>query len=449
MMGDKKFSNLMRASISKQQMRGFVARQLVETSQVVKFVRMLLEEAYPNTSVRSIRASLSHQLREAESYAKCRIANDYHHAHDALLASELGRFIEVRYGDMFDNPIGIEHAMRDYIRALNDERKKTGLMPRSASMIVGSFRRNYIDRDTGEVLWDGNAETERIRRYLNYKDCYISRMTEITSGAFWNQNAISPKKGKPPVLALKGNLDPSKYGGYTTGVPAFFFVIRVRKKNKEELWFSNVLISEIERIKNEDCHDVTEFMQKSADKSGCDFITVERALIPKFQLIELDGDRFYITGKKDMRNARQLAFNQKETEMLAIIEAGVKQDSSLDDIQRMRELGDDQLVLLYDAIISKCDRFARRLSKLMRLKELRDGFIAADIRDKAHAIQSILLCTFDMTNNVANLAAIGGVKSAGRMQPTYNKELNVGNGHFVFIDQSVTGMFEKRWQVEL
>jgi hypothetical protein len=84
----------------------------------------------------------------------------------------------------------------------------------------------------------------------------------------------------------------------------------------------------------------------------------------------------------------------------------------------------------------------------MKLEQLRAGFVAAGVEDKARAIAAIIVVC-NAGNNRADLTQIGGSKRLGCMQPTYNKELNVGNGHFVFIDQSVTGMFERKWQVEL
>ena len=50
---------------------------------------------------------------------------------------------------------------------------------------------------------------------------------------------------------------------------------------------------------------------------------------------------------------------------------------------------------------------------------------------------------------VVNLGVIGGSKQAGRMQPDMNKKLNDPGNVFYVIDQSVTGMFERRRRIGL
>ena len=177
----------MRDHISSKQMQGFINRQLVETSQIVKFVRLLLEDSYPETRVESIKASLSRQLREERGFVKCREANNFQHAHDALIAAEIGRYIQQRHSGLFDNPIGATHVMCEFIRTRSECYRKTHRMPGSATFVIGSFLTSGFDKETGEVYkdtWDAEAECEKIRKYLNYKQCYISRMR------FWS-SAIS------------------------------------------------------------------------------------------------------------------------------------------------------------------------------------------------------------------------------------------------------------------
>lgn len=50
---------------------------------------------------------------------------------------------------------------------------------------------------------------------------------------------------------------------------------------------------------------------------------------------------------------------------------------------------------------------------------------------------------------MVDLLAIGGSKYSGSMKPSFNKLLNDPNTDFYIIDQSVTGMFERRTRVGL
>ena len=48
------------------------------------------------------------------------------------------------------------------------------------------------------------------------------------------------------------------------------------------------------------------------------------------------------------------------------------------------------------------------------------------------------------TVNKIDLSNIGGGKAVGDMQPNYSKEMSREGITFAFIDQSVTGMFERK-----
>ncbi len=54
LIGDKKYKNLTRSVVTDRADEGFINRQLVEASQIVKFVRMLLKSHYPDTEICSI-----------------------------------------------------------------------------------------------------------------------------------------------------------------------------------------------------------------------------------------------------------------------------------------------------------------------------------------------------------------------------------------------------------
>lgn len=106
MMGLKKFKNLTRRVITDRDKLGFINRQLVQTSQMVKRVANILDSMYKDegTTCIQIRANLSTSFRKAlsnqnNSYhfqhpelVKNRNVNDFHHAQDAYLASFLGTY---------------------------------------------------------------------------------------------------------------------------------------------------------------------------------------------------------------------------------------------------------------------------------------------------------------------------------------------------------------------
>ena len=64
LIGDKKFKSLMRSSVNENAMRGFIARQLVETNNGER-PQSLLSAKYPDAKILPVKANMSHNLREA------------------------------------------------------------------------------------------------------------------------------------------------------------------------------------------------------------------------------------------------------------------------------------------------------------------------------------------------------------------------------------------------
>ena len=60
-----------------------------------------------------------------------------------------------------------------------------------------------------------------------------------------------------------------------------------------------------------------------------------------------------------------------------------------------------------------------------------------------------ILALINGSANMVDLSLAGGSKYSGCLQPNYNKLLNDPNTDFYIVDQSVTGMFERRTRVGL
>ena len=440
LISDKKHHNLMRETVKEGQLKGFISRQLVETSQIVKTVQLMLREEYPETAVMPVKAALSSQLREARGFVKCREVNDYHHAHDALLACEIGRFIQKRHPDIYNNPMKYTQVVRKLVKTQSEQLKRTGKAPGSASFIIQSFLSSGFDKETGEVFkddWDAEVECERIRKFMNYKDCFISRMPEITTGAFWDATVYSPKQTKKALeLPLKKGLDPKKYGSYSREQFAYFFIYETinRRNKKRALEFSPVPVSVQSRLATDPKY-LAGYAQTLADKANCDFVKIVKDRIFKYQVFEWNGSRLYITGKKEARNARQLAFSQDETRLLKAAVDGRLEDSS-------------DTIRLFDEIAGMLQKYSKRLSDLLSLEELRDGFAKADIETQQEVLVSLMAISSGSCNMI-NLSKIGSGSYVGAIQPTYKKILSEPENDVWFVDSSVTGMFERRYKLEL
>lgn len=440
LIGDKKFNNLMRSHITEGAMKGFVARQLVETSQMVKLAQSLLEARYveEGTKIVPVKASMSHNLREKAGFIKCREANDFHHAHDAYLACRIGLFIQMRHPGIYDNPIGYTHVIKNYVSSQAKQFNQTHQMPGSAGFVINSFMTSGFDKETGEVFhdtWDAEAELEGMRRALNYRQCYISRMPQEDTGAFWNATIYSPRNPKMgPKLALpvKQGLDPKRFGGFSSQQFAYFFIYEAKKKGKPCFQFAEVPVWLAERVGSRP-EALVEYAARLAEDAKLEFVSIVRPKILKKQPIEVNGDRLIITGASEMRSGRQIAVSLEGSAILsgASVQQGVL-----------------SLAGFFFALVEKAPAVCMKLTNQLKLIERAPQYVALSDSDQ-RALLLGLIKLLNGKDRVVDMSLLGGPSKAGAMKSDYSKLLNDPKTNFYIIDQSVTGMLERRTRVGL
>lgn len=113
----EKYERLIRvAPLTDDELGGFIARQLVETSQSIKAIRDLLKRAYPETKIIMVKAGQVSEFRHLMSsdkkdrdgnvyergkyeFIKVRDINDLHHAKDAYLNIVVGNVMQETFTD--------------------------------------------------------------------------------------------------------------------------------------------------------------------------------------------------------------------------------------------------------------------------------------------------------------------------------------------------------------
>ena len=452
LISQKKYDNLMRSKFSDAQLKGFINRQLVETSQIVKILRDELSRILPNTKIIPVKASLSHDVRKACDFYKSRRANSFHHAHDALLACTIGRFVQTRFRGMYENPIQYAKIMRAYIAQHNNQARNFN----SRSFMLHSFFEDYPSKDP---LWKHKDEIERLRRALSYKNLYLTNRTYIDDGQFWQQTIYSPHskdKTTQPHIPLKKNLDIKKYGGYSGKGYAHFFIYSVlNKKGNVEYRFDGVPLYIAANINRDDRGALEQYAKQLVEvdnipnakgkTKGLVFQRIERACIPKNQLVcitqtnkgskHLERNYYYITGLADKQNALQFAFPPKLYNAI----------NTMDD---EKKLGDSTLEELAAYISRKVPSIApyvfNRLNKYVNLKA--QLLNPLNISDRI-GLQTTILTILDLINankDTVDLRIFGDKKRRIRNREEISLSLNDPATTVTFIDQSVTGMFERK-----
>ena len=446
LMSEKKLNNLKCSSITDRRLKSFINRQLVETSQICKYAMQLLKEKYPHCEIIPVKAGISSGIRHTWNIAKCREANDYHHAHDAYLACEVGRFIQLHYPKIYSNPTAYNKEVRGLIQSniVHSASEGNGRyrLPGDSGWLTYSFAHKKT------AAWDCDAERDRLLRYVDYPDCFVTRMAYIETGAFWKQTIYSPHNEKAKdLIPLKKHLDTNKYGGYSSKKYAIFFVYASQNsKGVKECHLSGLLIAKLAVATDNatgkiDMHRLIKLEEQLVAARGTS-IQILQPIVFKNQMIEFGKRREIITGLKERRNAKELAFKQQHMRLLKkwnddIQEEGRKTTEVIDE--------DAQLNEMFDLILGKADHCAPALhNKLLNIvgadvddyARIEQKFAAISDKDTKKRVLFKIISNANAQENQIDLTAIEGSKHFGVISDWPKK--------FDIIEQSVTGMFEKR-----
>ncbi|MHB8127033.1 MAG: type II CRISPR RNA-guided endonuclease Cas9 [Desulfitobacteriaceae bacterium] len=415
----KKYDNLTRGNFDEKELKGFIARQLVETRQITKHVTQLLQTSYPSTKVVAIKAELTSNLRNQYGFYKNRNFNDFHHAHDAYLASMLGRYITLRF-PLFEREFNYGEYMRFATNRENAEKCKYGF-------VVGSMRNNFVDSSTGELLWQTDEELGKIRKTLNYKDCFISRKKEELTGEFYKQTIYSKELGKIPI---KAGLDPQKYGGYTGENKAYYAVIEYDGKKNRERKLVGIPIR-IAKLAERDSEEIRKYCVKDLNYQS---VKILKNKILKYQLVSYKGSLLYLTSGVEAWNAKQLFQDEKCCRTAYYVNK-----TQLDNVT------DDDLNEFYLTFLEKLQQqFTIFVSIAEKLRQSYVAYSQLSKADKARFIGEMLKITSAKASN-ANFKSFGinGLNDRlGRLE-----KINFKISEMEFIDRSVTGMFERRYKI--
>ncbi|MGL5384064.1 MAG: Cas9 endonuclease PAM-interacting domain-containing protein, partial [Culicoidibacterales bacterium] len=314
--------------------------------------------------------------------------------------------------------------------------------------IVSSMKTAFADGETGEVItneegdivWRGEADVAKVRKCLSYKDCFVTKKLEENAGQLWNVNPVKKKAG---IHSRKDGLDSAKYGGYE-GVNSAYSVIYTcerhkgkKVESKKELLGIPVEYAKIAKQQPERVQAYIEqqILEKHEQKGWkVENIQVIREKILKNQLFELEGGLYTLASPTEWNNAKQLILPDTYLQMLQDIER--KQDE-----EKQAELS-EQMNEFYDYFIGKLALYPLYGGVATKLVDNKDKFSKLEYTEK----QSVLLQLLNMTKaspvNGRLKVTLGLSDALGRL---HARTIDVNNR--IFIDQSVTGMYAKRWKV--
>lgn len=229
----EKFMRLIRATpLTDEELGGFIARQIIETSQTTKAIRDLLQQAYPGTKVILVKAGHVSDFRRVYGYSrvdengfyispqfiKVRALNDFHHAKDAYLNIVVGNVLNSTFTDSPYNFIK-SHPARNYSIRTNLIFRRSEQWKTKDGRIV----------DYPQVkAWNYQESFNIISETLKRNDVLWTRMTYQDNGNISDLLLVGKSPKTDGILPIKQNkrlADTSKYGGYNSMKGAYFALI--------------------------------------------------------------------------------------------------------------------------------------------------------------------------------------------------------------------------------
>lgn len=318
-------------TISKFAMHGFIRRQLVETSQVIKLVANILGDKYRNddTKIIEITARMNHQMRDEFGFIKNREINDYHHAFDAYLTVFLGRYLYHRYIKL--RPYFVYGDFKKF-----REDKVTMRNFNFLHDLTDDTQARIADTETGEVIWDRETSIKQLRDVYHYKFMLISQEVYTLRGAMFNQTIYpASQAGRKKLIPMKADKPVDVYGGYSGSTNAYMAIVRIHDKKGDKYKVVGVPMRALNRLNTAKNVSDAKYDQelkevltpqftksKKNRKTGEITQTVEdfEVVLGKvmYRQLVIDGDKKFMLGSSTYQyNAKQLVLSDESIKTLA------------------------------------------------------------------------------------------------------------------------------------
>ena len=450
---DEKYNRLVRTEeFSDEELTGFIARQLVETSQSVKAVASILGELNPETSICYSKAENVSSFRQnfgkikdgnrksdnTEQLIKVREINDYHHAKDAYLNVVVGNVYDTKFTRNVFN----------FIKDKKDGRKYS---------LNNVLYENVSNSNT--VAWEMNKTVHQVEKVMNNNNILVTRRTTEQKGGLFDATvykakiAAKAKEGVYYPLKTSNSVvkDVTKYGGFTKVKIAYYSIFEytlVSKKGEEKI--TRIIPIPIYISQNiKDDSTLLEFGKTQINlKSGeeiKDFKLKYRKLCIG-DLVKINEFFNFIGGKTNdsfvYDGAVQVTLDTESEKYIKNISKYQNWKKENKDGELWESITKEKNIELYNILVEKMNSeiFTRKKpNKFSELnsEEIRKNFIKINEGEQAKVLLEVLnlltnkKSTFDL--KVIKMTAARGIAS-----------FNLTNqNQFSIIEQSVTGFYEK------
>ena len=423
----KKYDRLVRNTpFTEDELAGFIARQIVETSQSTKAVAEILKREYKNTEVVYVKAGNVSAFRQKYDFVKCRDVNDYHHAKDAYLNIIVGNVYNTKF----------THSPINFIKRKDNKYSLNKMY---------DFR---VERN-GSIAWEpGDTGTiATVKKTMLNNRVLFTRYANQAKGGLFKQTILKKGKGQQPIKGDKNDpiSDISKYGGYDKVAGAYFFLVEHVVKGKYIRSIEYVPILKAAILKD----NTAALLQYCLEDLG---LKEPRILVPEIKinsLLKVNGFKMHLSGRTNnqllFKGAEQLLLTDEDEKYIKKISKYVQLSKAVKGgltITSFDRLDKESNIKLYDKLLDKLKNtvYEVRLgTQITNLTKGRDTFIKLSVEEQIITLFEILHL-FQCNSINSNLTLIGGAARAGKLVIGKNiSDLD----QISIINQSPTGLFEK------
>ena len=436
LISEEKYKRLTRTiGFSEQELEGFIARQLVETSQSTKAVAEIIKEIYPDTEVVYVKAGLVSEFRnEMLKVTKCREVNDLHHAKDAYLNIAVGN----AYYSKFTKKWFIK-------REKDAENDGTNLTAKSV------FKNWIYDGDT--PIWKGYVHVDKVRKTISKNNIHITMYPICAKGGFFDQNPLRKADG---LIPLKQDMDTTLYGGYNKASVSFYVLVKYTVGKKSDVMFAPIKLLDVARYQKDDESKKQVIKESVEDILGKQVNSVDGLLngrpIKVGTILSLDGYRVIISGKSGsnllLKSFTPLKLDVEKEKYIKALNRFLEKQKLNNNIvfdETYDHISSEKNCQLYDIYVEKLSNYPfnkRPNTPIDVITQGRQKFAELTLIDQVKCLQQIQIL-FSRGGTV-NLESVGGKGIMGLNRIS----INASNWKKKYqdcriIDVSASGLFEK------
>ena len=424
------------------ELRGFMARQLVNVRQTTKEVGKILQQIEPEIKIVYSKAEIASSFREMFDFIKVRELNDTHHAKDAYLNIVAGNVYNTKF---------TEKPYR-YLQEIKENYDVKKIY-------------NYDIKNA----WDKENSLEIVKKNMEKNTVNITRFIKEEKGELFNLNPKKKKKNSNEIIGIKPKLYNGKeeklnekYGYYESLNPAYFLYVEHKEKNKRIKSFERVNLVDVNNIKDE--KSLVKYLIENKK-------LVEPRLIKKVyknQCLLIDDYPYLIIGiestkKLEFKNNKSLYLDKKYEKILKNVIKFLEENQGKSEenykfiylkkkdrykknetLESVAERYNTEFNEMYDKFLEKLDskdyKNYMNNKKYQDLLNVKEKFLKLNLLDKAFILRSFLKIFTKET--ISDFSKLNLSKTLGRLNGKSSNTISK-NGLYL-IEESVTGLFVKK-----